>query len=122
MASPVMKRVAFTFGLGSTVPLYFYLSDSQSTFYKYALKIGKVVTEGDAEFAHKAGVFLAKHSIVPHDKIGNDKILGVKLWGLNFPNPIGLAAVRLTLTLTLTHLNFHYHCRYCFITIVVMIN
>ena len=74
------------------VPLYFYISDSQSSFYKYALKAGKNFTENDAEFAHKAGVFLAKHSIVPTDRVGNDSKLAVKVWGIEFPNPIGLAA------------------------------
>jgi dihydroorotate dehydrogenase len=89
-----MKRAVVAASTASIVivPLYFYISDSQSSFYKYALKAGKKFTENDAEFAHKAGVYLAKHSIVPTDRVGNDSRLAVKVWGINFPNPIGLAA------------------------------
>jgi hypothetical protein len=99
-ASRLVKRLAFSVGLGATVPLYFYISDSQSSFYKHALKIGKIVTEKDAEFAHKAGVFVAKYGLVPSDKIGNDKMLNVKVWGMDFPNPIGLAAGKTSLLST----------------------
>ena len=56
------------------------------------LKCGQLVTGGDAEFAHKAAVVLAKYSLVPRDKVGNDNALSVKLWGHVIPNPIGLAA------------------------------
>ena len=89
-----MKRVILATSSASIVivPLYFYISDSQSSFYTYALKVGKKFTENDAEFAHKAGVYLAKHSIVPIDRVGNDDRLAVKVWGINFPNPVGLAA------------------------------
>ena len=54
--------------------------------------MGLFVTGGDAEFAHKAAVVLAKYSFVPRDKVGNDNALSVKLWGHIIPNPIGLAA------------------------------
>ena len=74
------------------VGLHYCLSDSRSSFYKQALIMGQVVTANDAEFAHKAAVVLAKYSIVPRDKVGNDNRLSVNVWGLLFPNPIGLAA------------------------------
>lgn len=85
-----VRSVVLTCAAGATV--FLYVDDSRSSFYKAALKVGKIVTEQDAEFAHKAAVYLAKHSIVPHDKVGNDPILSVTVWGITFPNPIGLAA------------------------------
>lgn len=89
-----MRRAAVRVGTlaGAAVPICFYLSDSQSSFYKHALKAGKAFTEKDAELAHKIAVFLAKNSIVPFDRIGNNDMLAVKIWGHSFPNPIGLAA------------------------------
>ena len=87
-----MKRIAVSTATVLVVPLYIYVSDSQSSFYKYALKAGKSLTEKDAEFAHKAAIFLAKNSIVPIDRVGNDERLAVNVWGINFPNPVGLAA------------------------------
>lgn len=77
---------------GVAVPIYFYVSDSRSSFYKHALKVGKTITENDAEYAHKVAVFLAKNSIAPIDRVGNNDMLAVKVWGHYFPNPIGLAA------------------------------
>ena len=87
-----MKRIAVSTASVLVVPFYFYVSDSQSSFYKYALIAGKSITEKDAEFAHKAAVFFAKNSIVPIDRVGNNERLAVKVWGINFPNPVGLAA------------------------------
>lgn len=72
--------------------MHYCFSDSRSLLYKFVLKVGLFVTGGDAEFAHKAAVVLAKYSFVPRDKVGNDNALSVKLWGHIIPNPIGLAA------------------------------
>ena len=72
--------------------MHYCFSDSRSSLYKLVLKCGQLVTGGDAEFAHKAAVVLAKYSLVPRDKVGNDNALSVKLWGHVIPNPIGLAA------------------------------
>ena len=89
-----MRRrvVIYSAGLAAAVPLYYYLSDSEASIYKYALRAGRFVTEKDHELAHRLSVFAAKYHLVPRDKVGNDRRLESKVWGLSFPNPIGLAA------------------------------
>ena len=76
----------------AAVPLYFYLSDSEASVYKHALRAGRFITEKDHELAHRLSVFAAKYHLVPRDRVGNDRRLESKVWGLSFPNPIGLAA------------------------------
>ena len=46
----------------------------------------------DAEQAHSLALFALKSSLVPVPKPFNPPELGVSLWGMTFPNPIGLAA------------------------------
>jgi len=46
----------------------------------------------DAETAHGLVVWALKSGLVGGDSISDDAILAQSLWGLNFPNPIGLAA------------------------------
>jgi len=45
-----------------------------------------------AETAHNLGVKLAKYGIVPRSKQADSPCLSTKVWGRNFPNPVGLAA------------------------------
>jgi len=46
----------------------------------------------EAETAHRLGVTALKAGLVPSPKRFADPILAVGLWGLAFPNPVGLAA------------------------------
>jgi dihydroorotate dehydrogenase len=46
----------------------------------------------DAERAHHLGIALLKKGLAPRFKNDLDPILHVRLYGLDFPNPIGLAA------------------------------
>jgi len=46
----------------------------------------------DPEKAHSVTMMALKNGLHPSFKPINDERLKVKLWGLNFPNPIGLAA------------------------------
>ena len=45
-----------------------------------------------AERAHSLAISALKIGILPHRNINNSNILSQNIWGLNFPNPIGLAA------------------------------
>lgn len=74
------------------MPLIYYVSDSQSSFYKYAMELGRYLTGNDAEYAHQLGVQLASHALTPVDRVGNPPSLATKVWGIPFPNPLGLAA------------------------------
>ena len=87
-----MKRLAFGAGMASAIPLCYYLNDSQSKIYKYMLDAGRYLTGNDAEKAHELGILLAKYSLMPTDRVGNPPILATKVWGITFPNPVGLAA------------------------------
>ena len=46
----------------------------------------------DAEIAHGLAIRALKSGLLRGDRISDDVILAQSLWGLNFPNPIGLAA------------------------------
>ena len=46
----------------------------------------------DPEVAHRWAVRALRWGLVPGTKKAEDKRLSLDLWGLNFPNPIGLAA------------------------------
>jgi len=46
----------------------------------------------DAEAAHRLAVFALKRRLVPRPAASDDAGLGQRLWGLDFANPIGLAA------------------------------
>lgn len=45
-----------------------------------------------AERAHSLAILALKTGLLPGEKREQDKALSQKLWGLDFPNPIGLAA------------------------------
>lgn len=80
-------------GVTVAVPVaYYVVSDSQSFAYKVLMKVGALITSKDPEKAHEIAIYLAKHGIVPHDRVGNDKILTSKIWNVSFPSIIGLAA------------------------------
>ncbi|MQL72222.1 hypothetical protein Taro_004524 [Colocasia esculenta] len=46
----------------------------------------------DPEFAHRLAILAASRGWVPREKRPDPPILGVKVWGRKFTNPIGLAA------------------------------
>jgi dihydroorotate dehydrogenase len=46
----------------------------------------------DTETAHRAAIWALKLGLAGRDRDGDDPILATKVWGLDFPNPIGLAA------------------------------
>jgi dihydroorotate dehydrogenase len=45
-----------------------------------------------ANFAHRAAILALKHGLVPGDGTPDDKVLTTRLWGMNFANPVGMAA------------------------------
>ena len=47
----------------------------------------------DAETSHDVAIWTAKYGIVPRDRRPDHASLGVSVWGRDFPNPIGIAAV-----------------------------
>ncbi|TYC52839.1 quinone-dependent dihydroorotate dehydrogenase [Rhodobacterales bacterium] len=46
----------------------------------------------DAETAHRATITALKSGLAPSVRLPDDPRLGVKLWDLGFPNPLGMAA------------------------------
>jgi len=92
MSAVGARRAAFAAGLASSVPLAYYLSDSTCGVYKSAMELARHVTGTDAEFAHEMAVKLAKYSLVPMDRVGNPPALRTVVWGIAFPNVVGLAA------------------------------
>ncbi|KAF0298026.1 Dihydroorotate dehydrogenase (quinone), mitochondrial [Amphibalanus amphitrite] len=46
----------------------------------------------DPEMAHRAAVLAAKYGLVPRDRSPDLAVLRTSLWGLEFDNPVGLAA------------------------------
>ncbi len=54
--------------------------------------VGPFVRMLDAEKAHDIAVKALRCGIVPHCDRAEDPVLKTRLWGLEFPNPVGLAA------------------------------
>ncbi|KAJ3120439.1 Dihydroorotate dehydrogenase (quinone), mitochondrial [Nowakowskiella sp. JEL0407] len=46
----------------------------------------------DPEDAHKLAIFMGKLGVLPKDRVIDDSVLSVKIWGKEVSNPIGLAA------------------------------
>ena len=46
----------------------------------------------DAEKSHSLTIWLAKNRLTPIDRVPDDPILKTKVFGITFPNPLGLAA------------------------------
>lgn len=46
----------------------------------------------DPETAHRAAIWALAHGLAPRPAAADDPSLAVRLWGRNFPNPLGLAA------------------------------
>lgn len=58
----------------------------------YYCLIGPLIRTLDAETAHGLAIKALKSGLVPSPPAFEDPVLRVKLWGLEFPNPVGLAA------------------------------
>lgn len=80
-------------GLGGAVGYGFYTQDEP--MFKHVL-IPLVHRVLDGEQAHRLGVLVAKHKLVPRREpeaqAGPAVGMGVQLWGLEFASPVGLAA------------------------------
>jgi dihydroorotate dehydrogenase len=58
----------------------------------YDLLVGPALRLLDAETAHDIAIGALKRGLVPAAPSFEDEVLRVALWGLEFPNPIGVAA------------------------------
>jgi dihydroorotate dehydrogenase len=45
-----------------------------------------------ANFAHRAAILALKHGLAPGDNAPDDSVLATRLWGIDFANPVGMAA------------------------------
>ncbi|EWY37500.1 dihydroorotate dehydrogenase [Skermanella stibiiresistens SB22] len=54
--------------------------------------VGPLLRRLDPETAHGATIAALKSGLVPKARGADDPILACRLWGLDFPNPVGLAA------------------------------
>src|SRR4051812_41669728 len=53
---------------------------------------GPLLRRFDPEQAHALSLWALKRGLVPQPDVADDPILHQSLWGLDFPNPVGLAA------------------------------
>ncbi len=54
--------------------------------------VGPLIRLFDAETAHGLAIAALRRGLVPAPAVVDDPILRVRLWGRDFPNPVGLAA------------------------------
>ena len=54
--------------------------------------IGPILRMTPPEWAHSASIQAIKWGLVPGSHGPDDPVLAIHLWGLDFPNPVGLAA------------------------------
>ena len=57
----------------------------------YAI-VGPILRSLDPERAHRLTIAALKAGLVPPVRVPDDPVLRQRLWGLDFPNPVGLAA------------------------------
>ncbi len=77
-------------GLGGIA--YYSTAEVQRKF-ELASATGPLVRMLDAETAHKAAIWLARAGLFPRETRPDPQSLKVKLWGKQFPNPIGACFV-----------------------------
>ncbi|MCP8720230.1 MAG: quinone-dependent dihydroorotate dehydrogenase [Asgard group archaeon] len=94
-ASFIPTPIVLVAGVAAAAVGGYYLLDSRSAFHEYVL-CPLIRTFTDGEQGHKLGIFFMKYGIAPRlmDEGKNDQsdVLGVKVFGHNLKNPIGLAA------------------------------
>ncbi|EMG49600.1 URA9 Dihydroorotate dehydrogenase [Candida maltosa Xu316] len=94
-SSFVPSPIVWATGLALAAVGGYYALDSRSAIHEYVLcPIIRTFTDG--EQGHKLGIFFMKYGLAPRlmDEGKNDQsdVLGVKVFGHNLKNPIGLAA------------------------------
>ncbi|KEI36428.1 uncharacterized protein L969DRAFT_54914 [Mixia osmundae IAM 14324] len=57
-----------------------------------AVPVINFVTSDDPEKAHKLAVKVLASGLAPVDKVQDDDVLAIELWGKRFSNPVGIAA------------------------------
>ncbi|KAJ1531214.1 Dihydroorotate dehydrogenase (quinone), mitochondrial, partial [Nowakowskiella sp. JEL0078] len=86
------KLLGFTgflaIGAGSIV----YLDNARAEIYRLLIMPVTHAVLTDPEDAHKLAILLGKFGLLPKDRVPDDPILSVKIWGKEISNPIGLAA------------------------------
>ncbi|KAI8805164.1 Dihydroorotate dehydrogenase-domain-containing protein [Cladochytrium replicatum] len=70
---------------------FFYLNNPRASLYKI-VAMPTIHAVLDGESAHRLAILMAKNGISPHDRVPDDPVLSVKVWGKTFSNPVGLAA------------------------------
>ncbi|RCK63819.1 Dihydroorotate dehydrogenase (quinone), mitochondrial [Candida viswanathii] len=94
-SSFIPSPVALIAGVAVAAVGGYYLLDARSAVHEYVL-CPLIRTFTDGEQGHKLGIFFMKYGIAPRllDEGRNDQsdVLGVKVFGHNLKNPIGLAA------------------------------
>ncbi|RCK63287.1 Dihydroorotate dehydrogenase (quinone), mitochondrial [Candida viswanathii] len=94
-SSFIPSPVALIAGVAVTAVAGYYLLDARSAVHEYVL-CPLIRTFTDGEQGHRLGMFFMKYGIAPRllDEGKNDQsdVLGVKVFGHNLKNPIGLAA------------------------------
>ncbi|KAI3635724.1 hypothetical protein MIR68_006362 [Amoeboaphelidium protococcarum] len=95
MSSRLGSKVAFLAGSLGTLSvgslLYLYGTDSRAAVHKYvSLPIIRKLYDG--EESHELAIKLAKMGLFPVDRVKDDSVLSVKLFGKKVGNVVGLAA------------------------------
>ncbi|PFX32264.1 dihydroorotate dehydrogenase (quinone), mitochondrial-like isoform X1 [Stylophora pistillata] len=78
-------------GCTTVLVTYHFSTSGDERFYR-SIVMPAVMKVLDAERAHTFAVWLASKGLVPADRTGDPEILRTTVFGVPFPNPIGLAA------------------------------
>ncbi|KAI9007061.1 Dihydroorotate dehydrogenase-domain-containing protein [Gaertneriomyces semiglobifer] len=82
---------SFVAGSSLAILAYLYLSDTRASVHRHVF-MPILHAAMDAEDAHKFSIWLAKHKLVPSQKVPDDIVLHTSIWGKEVSNPIMLAA------------------------------
>nr|CAG4648022.1 EOG090X08P9 [Moina brachiata]SVE93093.1 EOG090X08P9 [Moina brachiata] len=89
----VIRQVRSMVGLlagGSLAFAAFAIRDGNDKFFRdYVMPVAKLL---DPETAHRCAIYAMKYKIIAKQRVPDPPSLGVKVLGMNFTNPVGIAA------------------------------
>jgi len=71
---------------------YYYKTASSSIQFELMSALGPAFRLLDPETTHNLGILAAQWGMFPKEKRPDPEVLKTRVWGLDFPNPVGLAA------------------------------
>ena len=84
------RLVAAGGGIAALATVAVYRHDLKQLEFDAASALGPLLRLADAETSHRAGIWVARHHLLPVETRPDPAELHMKVWGRRFTNPIGV--------------------------------